>query len=151
MDRIAQKLKEVGVVGVDTPVFIYHLEDHPRYAPLTQVVFSTLENGDWQGVTSTIMLMEINVRPWQKGQEEIARKYEALLANFPNLSIIAVDRDIARLAAQLRARFNIRPADALQVAASLSFGAKLFLTNDHRLAVLKTVIEIALLDDFINH
>ena len=149
MERLTQKLTKAGAAGIDTPVFIYHLEAHPHYAPVTQTIFSSLEARKWQGITSTIMLMEINVHPWQAGREDIARKYEALLVNFPNLDIVDIDRDIARLAAQLRARFNVRPADALQVAASLSHGAKLFLTNDHCLAALKTMIEIILLDDFI--
>ena len=150
MERLTQKLTQAGVAGIDTPVLIYHFEAHPVYAPVTQILFSSLEAGKWKGFTSTITLMEISVHPWQAGRGDIARKYEALLVNFPNLTIVDIDRNIARLAAQLRARFNVRPADALQVAASLSVGAKLFLTNDHRLAALNAVIEIALLDDFIS-
>jgi predicted nucleic acid-binding protein len=148
MDRLTEKLTRAGVVGIDTPVFIYHLEAHPQYAPFTQAFFLGLEQGQWRGVTSTITLMEINVRPWQAGREDVARKYEALLVHFPNLEIADINRDVARLAAQLRARFNLRPPDALQVAASLSYGATLFLTNDQRLARLQPVLEIAVLDDF---
>jgi predicted nucleic acid-binding protein len=148
MDRLIQKLTKAGVVGIDTPVFIYHLEAHPQYASLTQKIFSSMENGKWQGVTSPITLMEINVHPWQIGREDVARKYEALLVNFPNLSIADIDRDVARVAAQLRARFGIRPPDALQIAASLVADAKVFLTNDHRLAELQTLIDIVVLDDF---
>jgi len=107
-----------------------------------------MENGKWAGVTSAITLMEINVRPWQLEREEAARKYETVLVNFPNLTILDIDRDVARLASQLRARYNVRPPDALQVAASLQAGAKAFLTNDKRLSILQTIIEILILDDF---
>jgi len=94
--------------------------------------------------------MEIGVQPWKLGREEIARKYEALLVNFPNLNIVDIDRDVARRAAQLRAQFSIKPPDALQLAASLIHGGKIFLTNDLRLKHLQSVIEILQLDDFVH-
>jgi predicted nucleic acid-binding protein len=93
--------------------------------------------------------MENTVRPWQLGLESTAREYEAVLVHFPNLSIVDVDRNIARAAAQLRAKYNISPPDALQVAASLSFGAKAFLTNDKRLIKLQEFMDIIVLDDFV--
>ncbi len=149
MDRLIQKLAKAGVVGIDTPVFIYHIESHPKYSPLTQGVFSTMEKGKWTGVTSAITLMEINVHPWQAGREDVARKYEALLVNFPNLGIVNIDRDVARIASQLRAKFGVRPPDALQVAASLVADAKLYLTNDRRLSSLQSLIDVAVLDDYL--
>lgn len=147
MDRLIQKLAKAGVVGIDTPVFIYHIEAHPQYSSLTREIFSSMENGKWAGITSAITLMEINVHPWKIGREDVARKYEALLVNFPNLSIVNIDRDVARIASQLRARFGVSPPDALQVAASLVAGAKLFLTNDRRLSSLQSLIEVVVLDD----
>jgi predicted nucleic acid-binding protein len=93
--------------------------------------------------------MQINVHPWRVGREDVARKYETLLMNFPNLEVVDIDRDAARIAAQLRARFDIRPPDALQVAASLSMGARSFITNDHRLSVLGALTEIIVLDDYV--
>jgi predicted nucleic acid-binding protein len=149
MERLSQKLTKLGSVGIDTPIFIYHLEANEKYAVLTQKIFSSMENGKWQGITSSITLMEINVHPWRVGREDIARKYEALLINFPNLEIISIDRDVARIASQIRARFDIRPPDALQVAASLVAGARGFLTNDRRLSNLQSLMEIIVLDDYV--
>ena len=149
MVRLREKLAGAGVVGLDTSIFIYQLEVNPTYATLTKTVFENLEAGKFQGVTSTITLMELTVLPWRMGHENIAREYEALLVNFPNLSIVDVDRNAARLAAKLRADYSVSPADALQVAASLQGGAKAFLTNDKRLTGLGTVIEILILDDFV--
>ena len=149
MGRLSDKLAQAGLVGLDTPVFIYHFETHPHYSALTKEVLTGMENGKWTGVTSAITLMEITVRPWQMEREEAARKYETVLVNFPNLTILDIDRDVARLASQLRARYNVRPPDALQVAANLQAGAKAFLTNDKRLSGLGAIIEILILDDFI--
>ena len=136
-------------VGIDTPIFIYHLEGHAAYLPLTQALLSSIESGMKKAITSVITLMEINVRPLQLGRPEIAIKYEALLANFPNLSLIDIDRGVARRTAQIRAKYDLRPADALQVAACQVGGAQVFITNDRRLAQLKPEIEIVVLQDFI--
>ena len=149
MDEFSKRLAKAKVIGLDTSIFIYFLEDNARYGPLAQVIINGIEKGKWEGVTSTITLMEITVRPWQLGFEAVAREYEAILVHFPNLSIVDVDRNVARAAAQLRAKYNVAPPDALQVAASLSFGAKAFLTNDKRLSRLQELIDILVLDDFL--
>lgn len=150
MDEFSKRLSKAKVIGLDTSVFIYFLENNPKYGPLARITINGIENGKWEGVTSTITLMEITVRPWQIGQESIAREYEAILVHFPNLSVVDVDRDVARTAAQLRAKYNVAPPDALQVAASLNYGAKAFLTNDRRLSRLQDLIDVLVMDDFVD-
>lgn len=149
MDELSKRLARAKVIGLDTSVFIYFLENNPKYGPLAEITISGIEKGKWQGVTSTITLMEITVRPWQLGNEAVAREYEAVLVHFPNLTVVDVDRNVARAAAQLRARYNVSPPDALQVAASMAYGAKAFLTNDKRLSKLQELLDILVLDDFV--
>jgi predicted nucleic acid-binding protein len=148
MGGFREKLTQAGTVGIDTSIFIYQFENNSTYETLTKTFFKGMEAGRFHGVTSTITLMELTVLPWRKGYENVAREYEAVLVNFPNLSIVDIDRNVARLAAKLRADFKIYPADALQVSASLQGGAKAFVTNDKKLTVLHAIIEILLLDDF---
>jgi predicted nucleic acid-binding protein len=138
----------IAQLGLDTSILIYHLEVHPVYQPLTQALLSGIESGQWQAVISTVTLMELTVRPWQLGRPGVARAYEALLVHFPHLAVVDVTRDIARRAAQIRARFNVQPADALQVGASLVHGATAFVTNDRRLARLAPLLDVLVLDDF---
>ena len=149
MDELSKRLARAKVIGLDTHLFIYFLENNIRYGELARITISGIEKGRWQGITSTITLMEITGRPWQLGLESIAREYEAVLVHFPNLSMVDLDRNIARAAARLRAKYNISPPDALQVAASLSFGAKAFLTNDKRLVKLQELMDVIVLDDFV--
>ena len=92
--------------------------------------------------------METTFRPWQLGYEAAAREYEATLVHFPNLTIADVDRDVARAAAQIRAKYKVSPPDASQVAASVSFSANAFLTNDKRLSKSEEVIGIIRMDDY---
>jgi predicted nucleic acid-binding protein len=148
MGRFTEKIRLYSIVGLDTALFIYHFEGNPHYLPLTREILSSIEGGERKGVTSTITLMEIIVKPYTLHQADIARKYETMLVNFPNLEIVDLDRDVIRQAARLRAEFHIRPPDALQVAASLLYGAEAFITNDIRLKRLQEKLDVIILDDF---
>jgi predicted nucleic acid-binding protein len=150
MGRLSERLGSISVVGLDTAIFIYHFERHPRYFPLTQELFSSIEAGLRKGVTSTITLMEIIVKPLALRRQDVARKYEALLVNFPNLDIVDLDRNVIRQAARLRAEYRIRPPDALQASVSLLYGADVFITNDGLLKRLQNKLEVIILDDFID-
>ena len=148
MERFTERLIEHTIIGLDTSVFIYHLEAHPRYQPLTRALLTGVQAGRQTAVISTVTLMELTVRPWRVGQPAVAREYEALLAHFPNSILADVTRDVARRAAQLRACYTIRPADALQVATTMLHGATAFVTNDQRLARLSTELAIIVLEDY---
>jgi predicted nucleic acid-binding protein len=93
--------------------------------------------------------MELTAHPWRINRADIARQYEVLLANFPNLRLIDVTREIARQAAQLRASYNVRPADALQVASAMISQATLWVSNDKKLKRLGAEIEIVILEDYL--
>jgi predicted nucleic acid-binding protein len=147
--RLIKRLGEHNLIGVDTALFIYHLESNLRYQALAQEVLVGIENGRWRGVTSVITLMELTVRPWQQERAAVAREYEILLINFPNLSLVDVTRSIARRAAQLRASYGLRPADALHLASAIQEGATAFVTNDRGLVRLSQHLDIVLLDDFV--
>ena len=148
MEGFKEQLAGHTVIGVDTSIFIYHVEAHPRYLPLTQELLTGVEAGQWAAITSTVTVMELTVQPWKMGRSAAAREYEALLIHFPNLAMADVTRDVARRAAQLRAEYNVRPADALQVATALLGGATAFVTNDRKLARLSREIAVIVLDDF---
>jgi predicted nucleic acid-binding protein len=150
MGGLSERLGSISVVGLDTSIFIYHFESHPRYFQLTQEIFSGIEAGLRKGVTSTITLMEVSVKPLALGRQDIARKYEALLVNFPNLDIVDLDRNVIRQAARLRAEYRIRPPDALQASVSLLYGAEVLITNDGLLKRLQDKLEVIVLDDFID-
>jgi len=135
-------------VGVDTVVFIYHLEDHPRYARLTQPLFEAWEEGRTCGVTSVITLVELLVKPKRERKSDVAQEYLELLSTYPNLTIVEIDLKVADLAAELRAKYGLRTPDALQLAAALQAGAGGFLTNDERLKGV-TELEVVLLDELL--
>jgi len=147
MGKLSERLAGYPTIGIDTSIFIYLFEDHPTYRPLAEEVLSGVESGQWRAITSVITLMEIGVRPLQSGRQGVARRYEALLVNFPNLMVVDINRDVARRAAYLRAEYRLRPADALQVAACLWGGARAFVSNDRQLARIQALLPVIVLDD----
>ena len=149
MERFRERLAGHAIVGLDTNIFIYHLEAHPRYQPLTQALLAGVQAGRQGAITSVVTVMELTVRPWRMGRAAVAYEYEALLLHFPNLTLADVTRDAARRAAQLRARYSVRPADALQVATALVHSATAFVTHDQRLARLSPELDVIALDDFL--
>ena len=151
MDRFVEAIRACSVVGLDTSIFIYHFEAHPTYLTLTRELLSTIEQGVLRGTTSTITLMEVIVKPLALGRPEVARKYEALLVNFPNLVMVDLDRDVVRQAARLRAAHRLRPPDALQVSACLQCGADALVTNDKTLKRLGDRLKVIVLDEYVNN
>lgn len=147
MGTIEQQLAAHAIIGLDTAVFIYHFEANPRYQPLTTLVLNSIQAGARQAILSTIALMELAVHPWRMKRPQIAHQYEALLVHFPHLQFADVTRDVARRAAQLRAAYNIQPADALHIATALINHASAFVTNDKGLARLHPELSVIILDD----
>jgi predicted nucleic acid-binding protein len=134
-------------VGLDTSVFIYHFEGSLRFAEPAEHVLETIADGTLNGVTSIITAMELAVKPLQEQRPEVAAAYESLLYSFPNLVVVNINRRVARRSAELRAAHRLRPADALQVAACLEYGATALITNDRGLRRVSE-LQIILLEDF---
>jgi predicted nucleic acid-binding protein len=149
MAGIEQQLAGHQIVGLDTAVFIYHLEAHPTYLPLTTIILQRVQAGQCTAVVSTVTIMELTVHPWRQQRADIARQYEALLAHFPHLQIVDLTRDVARRAAQLQVYYNLRPADALQVATAVTHQATIWISNDKKLRQLSPRLDILILDDFV--
>lgn len=122
-----------GSVGLDTAVFIYFIEEHPRFLPLVESIFVALDEEQLVGVTSTVTLLETLVVPIRAGNLSLAERYEALLSSSRGLRLIDLDRPLVRLAAQIRAHEGLKTPDALQVAAALRTGCTTFLTNDRKI------------------
>ena len=70
---IVERLAAHSTLGLDTSVFIYHVEAHPRYLPLTRVLLAGVQTGQWTAITSTVTLLELTVRTWQLDRSAVAR------------------------------------------------------------------------------
>lgn len=148
MGALADKLRQAGRVGLDTSPFIFYLEEHPRYVMLCDELFDLLDQGRAEAVTSTISLLEVLVQPFAVGKSGLVDEYRAFLTSTPHLALRTLDPVLAEHAATLRARYQIRTPDAVQLAAAVEFGARLFLTNDTNLRKV-TEMEVIVLERWI--
>lgn len=123
-------LKRLRVVAAGTMVFIYHLQDHPRYVPATRVILDAWRTGSHQSVTSALSRAEMLVRPLKGGEPDVAEDYRRVLTTFPNLRLVDVDRAVAGLAARLRALQGLQLPDAIQAATAIVCGATAMVAND---------------------
>jgi predicted nucleic acid-binding protein len=89
-----------------------------------------LERGD-QLLTSCLTLGEILVKPLERGDHNLARKYE--LAITAASQMLPFDLKAARIYAGLRSDRSIRAPDAIQLACAAAGDVDLFITNDARL------------------
>lgn len=144
---IVAALESTPRVGIDTPVFIYHIEQSSSPAIAATDLLRAVEDGRFEGITSIITLLEVTIRPLRLGCPEIADAYEALLGDIPNLAIVGMDANVARIVAQLRATHRLQTPDALQIAACLAHGSEAFITNDRRLRRV-TELDVKVLEDF---
>lgn len=115
----------------DTNLFIYLFEGcsplSKRVAALRQ---SMLTRGD-QLLTSTLTMGEILVKPMERGDRELSKKYEETLITTSLL--IPFDVKAAKIYAVLRGDRSLRAPDAMQLACAGGAGVDLFITNDMRL------------------
>lgn len=123
-------LRKYHLVGVDTMGFIYHFEKNENYQPFTTALFASIESGAIKAVTSIITLLEVFVKPKKEKNRHLAEEYRFLLQTFPNLQMVPLDEKTVDIASSLRAKYNIKTPDAIQVASSLLAGAKAFITNE---------------------
>lgn len=122
-----------GPVGVDTAIFIYFIEEHPRFLPVIEPLFREVDKGRRKLVTSALTLLEVLVVPYRSGDHLLATRYEALLTQSRGVQVAEISRDHLRAAAQLRAATSVKTPDALQLIAAMAGGCPVFLTNDREL------------------
>lgn len=131
MEWIAQL--EGQIVGLDTAPLIYFIEQNPSYIAMMRVFFRALNQGNFTVVTSVVTLPEVLVYPLRQRNTQLSQQYRDILFNSTGLTTVEVDSNIAEIAAQLRADYNLRTPDAIQMATAISVGSSFFFTNDVRL------------------
>lgn len=147
--ELKSRLAQSQSIFLDTMLFIYLLEDHPRYADLADSVMELIENGVGIGLTSTLTIAELLTAPAQAGDDKALRDYELYLTNFPNLSIVPLSVDLARRAARVRAETGLKMPDSIQIATAQEAGADIIVGNDKRWRNRTGDLPLALLDDFL--
>ncbi|QLE39396.1 type II toxin-antitoxin system VapC family toxin [Nostoc sp. C052] len=136
------------IIGLDTAPLIYFIEENPNYLDVTDTFFEAMFRSEFSIVTSVLTITEVLVYPLRQENTALAQQYREILFNSQGLTTIEVFPDIAENAAQLRANYNLRTPDAIQMATAIHGGASFFLTNDARLPSLPA-LSVLVLDTLI--
>ncbi len=135
-------------VCIDTAPFIYFIEKHEKYLSLLKPLFSEINSGNIESITSTITLLEVLVHPLRTGNESLAEKYREVLLYSDGLTTFEILNEISEKAAELRAKYSIKTPGAIQIATALFHKADRFLTNDPALKKV-IAIQVLVLDDLL--
>lgn len=128
--KISTALKGVSRLGIETAPFIYFVERHPTYLPKVRDIFRQIDQGKFEGVSSMITLVEVLTQPLKMGNSTLEMEYRNILMRSRHFSLLPISVGIAERAAQLRAHYNLKTPDALQVSAAIDAQCDAFLTND---------------------
>jgi predicted nucleic acid-binding protein len=122
----------VSRVYWDTMLFIYWLEDHPKYAPRVDAIHSRMDQRHDQLITGAFTFGEVLAGAYRKGTPQLADESRRLLRKVV-AEVIPFTLDTADRYAQIRGTPGIAPADAIHLASAAQAGTDLFLTNDKSL------------------
>ena len=134
------------LIGVDTSLFIYFIEENPYYVRPLKDFFQKNKEGENKIVTSTITLLELLVKPLKQSRDDLVDEYKKIFEESENIELINLNPEISEISAKIRAKNGIRIPDAVQIGTSIYSHANFFLTNDKRLKSIEN-ISIVILDE----
>ncbi len=143
MTKLDDALTNVAKLGFDTAPLIYFVERNPKFVDLMREVVRRVDAGQISGFSSMVALIEVLTKPKKVGDTKTEIEYRDLLLYSRNFKLLLIDSTVAERAADLRARYNLRTPDALQIASAIETGCQAFLTNDiqlRRVADLRVLI-----------
>jgi predicted nucleic acid-binding protein len=116
----------------DTMLFVYWIEDHPRYARTVRRLLERMQSRHDQLCTSTFAVGETLVGPYKSGSEEVINTIRGIFRP-PRVELIPYTLETAEFYADIRAKHRVSSADAIHLASAAQAGTDLFLTNDDAL------------------
>jgi len=123
-------LNSNSTIFFDTAPFIYYFEDNPDYGQLIDQLLSSIYENNSSFVSSYITYIELITKPKQLGRDDIVAKYRDYFTNSENLSIYPLNLMVSEKVAEIRAHYNFKTPDAIQIATAIISGADYIVTND---------------------
>jgi uncharacterized protein len=114
-------------------LFIYWLEENPRFGKRVDAVWSRMQERNDQLITGALALGEVFAGAYQRGASR--ERIQAVKAAFEDLvsEVIPFTAETADIFGQIKGSLKIPSADAIHLACAASAGTDLFLTNDKNL------------------
>ena len=122
------------MIFIDSWVWIEVFSEGERYEKAREIL-KTISDGEI-GVISAICIAEIKYRITKKFGSDYAYEVIYLIENYPNLKIMPVTAEVAKLAADLRVKYYKKPdktvsyADMINLATALLTGCDVLYSGD---------------------
>ena len=131
----------------DSMLFIYWLEDHPKYAKQVDAIHSRMKQRQDQLITGAFTFGEVLAGAYKRRKRELVSEFRGLLQGIV-AEVVPFTLETADHYSRIRGELNVSPADAIHLASAAQARADLFLTNDKSLMgkIVPGIQFIALLD-----
>ncbi len=146
--NLDEALAGVKRIFIDTAPVIYFVEDNPDFVEVVQVVINKLMAREIEAVISPVTFAECMVQPIKMKDIKLQKDFvDFILAGEP-IFMVDTDTEIGYQAAYLRAKYNLKLPDALQVATAIRSGCEALLTNDDQLRRVSE-LRVLMIEDFV--
>jgi predicted nucleic acid-binding protein len=132
--------REPNVLYLDANVFIFASLSTKEYGDKAEALLNRVQRGEEKAVTSALTFDEVF---WEvkrnRGLEKALDTAEAML-NFPNLEIVAADKETAMAAVTLIRKYGLAPRDALHAATAIACKVDCLITSDAHFGRVKELV-----------
>ena len=125
-------------VFLDTSPFIYLLDADANYGEKTSRILSSMAKQGKVFISSVITCTEYLVIPYRTGNQPLIEAFWEFI-NDCSIDLHPVNRQAALKAAEIRAQYQFKTMDSLQLAIAYLEECSLFLTNDKQLRQFKEI------------
>jgi len=134
-----------ALIGFEASALITFLQGTAGSGGFTSRLLGGIARGYWRGQISSLSLMRLLEGPLSHGHETRAQSYRQVFADIQAWQVVAVDAAVAEAAARLRQRpgavGGLSAAAALELAAAISAGAAVLVSNDAEVLACQRVLD----------
>lgn len=116
----------------DSMLFIYWLENHPRFANRVAAIHARMQERNDKLITSAFTLGEVFAGAYRRGAAQAADELRGVLLSLLS-EVLPFTAETAEWYARIRGSRGVTSLDAIHLACAAQVGIDLFLTNDNRL------------------
>ena len=113
----------------DSMLFIYWLEDNPKFAERVASIYGRMGERNDELITSVFTVGEVLAGAYRRGAAPRVGETRDTLLNMIS-EVVPFTIDVADYYARIRGTLGVRPADAIHLACAAQARTDLFLTND---------------------
>jgi len=125
-------LKRGNVVFLDTSPFIYFFERHSTFFPYMEQLFNQVHEQEAEIISSVVTFIEIATLPARLGNQALVEEYRAYFTSSNRVRLLPVVQAIAEQSITLRAKYQLKTPDAIQLGTAIAYQANYIVTNDRQ-------------------